>query len=245
MLAAVIAALILTQVQAPVYETSITLLMGRAATEAIKTPNALNQIVANDMVLKQIIADEGLDDSIAGLRPRIRAENIPGTALVQINVTDARPLTAKKIADATAARFVQNIKRFDSADKILKYQRQRLKRVRVLQERTSKELRLAKEEIERLESSGSSESNAILMLSLTQRTSSLDGTFINLMQQEAGLLTEIRQTNPTKLIAPAVRPAAPISPDLKKNLTVAAVAALLAGCALAVAAGPARKETSH
>lgn len=244
MLAAIIAALILTQVQPPIYETSTTLLLGRAAPDGIRTLNALNQLVGNDKDLGQIIKEAKLNDSIAGLRRRVRAEIVPGTTLVQITATYGQPLKAKKIADAAAERLVRNIKRFDAADAILKYEKNRLKRIRALQSSLVKELGPAKKEVARLERLGSSNDNAMLLLRLTQRVSSLEDERLGLMEQEADSLTKMNTTAPTKIIARAIRPSSPISPNLKKNVAVAVGAALLTGCGLAIVAAPMRKEAS-
>lgn len=118
------------------------------------------------------------------------------------------------------------------------------------------EIKRAKEELSRVENEDLQTSEkAILLFALNQRLSALEeerpqlvthtlsllAQKQSLWSQEQDLMAELEKSDSTKILSRAVKPTAPAAPNIVGNLVFAALAALIAGCGLAIAFKPGEK----
>ncbi len=167
---------------------------------------------------------------------------------------------AKKVdpgAEKLAARLRTTRETIKWVDKILYKQTKDGAKVPLLDTSSlDNEINEAKSELDRVESEyAPSSERAILIFALNQRLAALEerrqlvvtqklsllSQEQDLYSQEAELVAELEKATSNKLLTRAVKPTVPAAPNIAGNLVFAGLAALIAGCGLAVWLGQSTK----
>jgi capsular exopolysaccharide synthesis family protein len=225
-----------TQTVTPMYRTTTTLMIGTA----IDDPRASEyqmfasqqlaytyvQLVSRENVLKGTVEALGLQMDWRGLRGQVSATNIPNTQLIDITVIDSDPYRAKVLADEVAQQLIlqgpaaSNLDNPDQAE----FAQQQLDDLKTNIENAQAELVQLNQELDVAIS-------ARQIQDLENQINVLNNKISNWQYTYAQLLLSVQGgANRLSLVEAAAIPSFPFSPNVSRNVMVAAVI----GLALAV-----------
>ncbi len=114
-----VAAAVVTWQTTPEYRTSTQVLIGSTGSADAGDAHAAGifagqralsyvQVAEGQAVLRRVAEDAAPDLTPAELRARISARHVPGTAIIEITVTDTSPARAQRIAAAAGSAFIED-----------------------------------------------------------------------------------------------------------------------------------------
>ena len=240
--ASIIASLVIGNMLTPTYQASVTIILSKSAQNAFAQPAAINQIADGDQFLADVVSAIRSNYTQDELRDQISAVLVPGEPnSIAIQATDSSGKRAQILANASAEVFLARTKPFELAQ-VREEQMKLMVEAKKAGSANSlvsladvdEELEGLKRDLPTIEQSALSESElATYSLALRGRINSLE-------QRKQSLLSEMLDEGRTLILAPAVRPRTPISPNIPRNVIFSAVAALIVGVTLAIAFRPSR-----
>lgn len=238
--ASIIASLVFSNMLTPTYQASTTILLSTSAQTALVQPGAINQILDGDQFLADVDAQVKPNYTQVELQDQISSVLVHGTNTLALQATDSSSRRAKILADASAKVFLLDIERLE----LSQIKERQLELLQVANKADGggianfndivEELEQLKRELPTIKQSELSESElAAYSLGLRSRINTLE-------QKKQSLLSEALTEGQTLILAPAVRPRTPISPNLPRNVIFSAISALIVGVTLALALRPSR-----
>lgn len=226
---------------APIFQSSATLMVGQTA---LQNPNitpqdiylseqlaqSYSQVATREPVLQAAVDGLGLDTSWAELRGRVNASLIQGTQLLQISVLDTSPERAAATADEIAHQLVQQSPTAPEEAQRKKHRAFVDQQIADLQAK----IEAAQAQVADLEKQMGEAFSARQIQDLQGQINVLQNQINTWQANYAQLLnfTEGGSANYLTIIETAEVPYAPVSPNTRMNVLLAAAV----GCLLAVGA---------
>ncbi|MEW5868434.1 MAG: hypothetical protein AB1894_04105 [Chloroflexota bacterium] len=223
----------------PLYSTRTTLMIGRVYQSA--DPNTMQiyvsqqlaytyiQLAQREPVLKGVIEKLGLNMDWRSLRGQVSATNVPQTQLLEISVVDSDPYRAKLLADAVAQQLIllsPGMQQQGTNAEQAEFTRQQLEDLKTKIEDGKVELERLKQELDAANSARQIQDLQSQVSVLESKISGWQNTYSQLLLSYEG-----GDVNTISIVEEAPIPTAPFSPNVFKNVLVAAAI----GLALAVA----------
>jgi capsular polysaccharide biosynthesis protein len=224
-----------TQTITPLYRTKTTLIIGTAMQDPRGTEYQMFasrefaftfiQLVSRENVLNGTVQALGLDMDWRALRGQVSATNIPNTTLIEISVIDADPYRAKVLADEVARQLIlQSPATGDNDPEQAAFAQDQLNELK-------QNIESGQEELVRLNQELDVAISARQIQDLENQINILNNKISNWQATYANLLLSVQGgANRLSLVEAAVIPSFPFSPNVSRNVMVAAVI----GLALAV-----------
>jgi polysaccharide biosynthesis transport protein len=225
-----------TKTITPLYRTKATLMIGTAIQDprggeyqmfaSRELAYTFIQLVSRENVLDGTVQALGLDMDWRNLRGQVSATNIPNTTLIEISVIDADPYRAKVLADEVARQLIlQGPAAFSENDpEQAAFAQSQLDDLKL-------NIETGQEELIRLNQELDVAISARQIQDLENQINILNNKISNWQFTYAQLLLSVQGgANALSLVEAAVIPGGPFSPNVGRNVMVAAVI----GLALAV-----------
>jgi polysaccharide biosynthesis transport protein len=223
--------------QPPVYQTSMTLMIGQALQKADPTysdfytserlAQTYSELVRREPILKKTAESLGFGEQWRALKGQIGANLVAGTQLLEIRVTDTDPQRAKAIADELGNQLIAQVNQpEDSNTEFIRSQAASLQA----------KIPAAQEEIQKLEEQLTQTFSARQVEDLQSQINSLRNQ-VNLWQStfaQYQTLLGVGSANYLKRIEEAPVPFAPIGPNRPMQIALAAAIGLVLALVAAV-----------
>ncbi len=218
--------------QPPIYQSSVTLMIGQALEKA--NPNytdfytseqlaqTYSELIKREPILRATARALGFEEEWRSLQGQITARLVPNTQLMEILVTDTDPQRAQLIADQVAHQLISSIERARPQDSNRQF----------IQEQAASlppKIQAAQEEIQKLEAELSQAFSARQIQEIQSRVATLQNQ-INTWQAtyaQYQLLLGDQGINTLTIIEEARLPTAPIGPQWKKQVLLAAAVGMI------------------
>ncbi len=218
--------------QPPIYQSSVTLMIGQALEKA--NPNytdfytseqlaqTYSELIKREPILRATARALGFEEEWRSLQGQIMARLVPNTQLMEILVTDTDPQRAQLIADLVAHQLISSIERARPQDSNRQF----------IQEQAASlppKIQAAQEEIQKLEAELSQAFSARQIQDIQNRVATLQNQ-INTWQAtyaQYQLLLGDQGINTLTIIEEARLPTAPIGPQWKKQVLLAAAVGMI------------------
>ncbi len=219
----------------PVYQAKTILLINDTPTTGVNDYTAIlmserqastyAEMINNPLLLKQVMADLGLNTNEKSLAESIRVDLIPNTRLISITVDNINPTLAANIANDIAIQFINQLQGVESstyAASQANLEKQMKNMDQQIQDTSAALAALGADNV-------SAEADSLKTTLAEYRQ-----TYANLeLEYEAVQVAEASANSGIIHLQPATPPQSPISPQIMLNTALAALAGLaLAGCAV-------------
>ncbi|NLG70992.1 MAG: polysaccharide biosynthesis tyrosine autokinase [Chloroflexi bacterium] len=228
------ASLVASLMATPLYTTKTTLMVGRVTQNPDPSSMEINtgqqlaatyaQLSVREPVLKGAIDSLGLNINWESLRNRVRANVIPQTHLLEINVIDSDPYRAKLLADAIAQQLILQSPTMDES-----ITQEQLAFTRQLMDELQRKIEDAQQESILLNQELDAANSARAIQDLQNQINVLETKMNNWQNTYSQLLASLQggNVNALSVIEEASIPRRPFSPDVVMNVALAAVIGLL------------------
>ncbi|WP_366922151.1 Wzz/FepE/Etk N-terminal domain-containing protein [Metallumcola ferriviriculae] len=234
-IAAIIAAVVVTGLITPVYQTSAKLKLGNYTGSDYTNTTLAAQVLTAPDTLQQ--AAEKADSELSGqtLSAKVTASPVKGLNVIDLTIKHSNPEEAAAILNKLMAVYAE-LEQEDIADDKANIEEE-MAAVGTEIGTTQATIDLAKQAIEELNNNTSLSSieRAFIQTNLYSELRSNQETRRSLSEEQRNLQENLENIKSSKVLTTAVVPNVPVKPNGKLNVAIAAVLGLMAGVFLAFA----------
>lgn len=228
-LAAVFAALLVSYLLAPIYESQVLIQLSEHSASIYSTPSAAAQVIATPSFLENAVRTLGLPEGARDLRELVRVDPVRDTRMIRLKVrhTDARQ--TQKIADAIASAFLSRAA--ERVEQKRKATTIRLESVTAQLAEFERIVELSRNTLSRLEQGGAiTETDRGFIRSITLNAISVSGAlYSELRAAQRDLTSELLGLELPAVVESPTFPLEPVSPRKVMNTVLGGVLGLMAG----------------